>query len=115
MSTPDPARKGPFNDNSRHSGNLVHFVVQALADPAALSRVVEFFALQNILPELVRARRFVDGELVIDIKVRNLDESRSAVIANKLGSCVLVSNVTVEVLAVGRDSHLVAPVRLSAA
>lgn len=115
MSTPDPAPERAVHDDPRRSGNLVHFAVRTLADPAALSRVVEFFALQNILPELVRARRFVDGELVIDIKVRNLDEQRSSVIANKLCSCVLVCNVAVEFLAVSPDSHMVAPVRLSAA
>lgn len=115
MSTPNPAPERAVQDNSRRSDNLVHFAVRTQADPAALSRVVEFFALQNILPELVRARRFVDGELVIDIKVRDLDEQRSAVIANKLRSCVLVCNVAVEFLIVSRDGHVLAPARRSAA
>ncbi len=115
MSTLPSAREGAAHHDPRQSGNLVHFEVRALADPAALSRVVEFFAAQNILPELVRARRFVGGELVIDVKVRDLDEQRSSVIANKLAASVLVCNVGVEILAASRGDHLLAPVRLSAA
>lgn len=73
-----------------------HFVVQACADPATLIRVVEYFALNNILPDLVRSRCFVDGDLVIDIKVRGLEDQRAAVILQKLRASVLVINVTLE-------------------
>lgn len=82
---------------------VVHFSVQAAADPAALSRVIEYFALNTILPETVRCRRYVDGDLVIDVKVKGLDEQRVSILANKLRSCVLVFSVAVEWMAVGSD------------
>ncbi len=84
-----------------HQNSTVHFTVQATADPATLSRVVEYFALNNILPETVRCRHFVNGNLVIDIRVKGLDDQRVSILANKLRSCVLVYGVGVEVLAVG--------------
>ncbi|MDA5193142.1 hypothetical protein [Govanella unica] len=82
--------------------DCVHFCVQAAADSATLSRVLEYFALNNILPETVRSRRFVDGNLVIDLKVKDLDEKRVSVIANKLRSSVLVFGVTVEWISAGQ-------------
>lgn len=81
----------------------VHFTVSAAADPAALSRVVEFFALNDILPEVVRSRRFDGGLLTIDIKVRGLDDRRAGVIANKIRVSVLVFSVAVETIAIGAD------------
>ncbi len=83
--------------------NTVHFTVSAAADPAALSRVVEFFALNDILPELVRSRRFNGGLLTIDIKARGLDDRRAGVIAEKIRASVLVYSVAVETIAVGAD------------
>lgn len=84
------------------SSRVVQFSVQACADPNALLRVVEFFSVNSILPDLVRSRRFKEGDVVIDVRVRGLDDQKVMVIANKLRSCVLVHGVTVEVLAVGQ-------------
>lgn len=97
MSTPYPAQSEPSSRDS------FHFCVQAVADPAALSRVIEFFALNAILPDVVRARRYVDGELTIDIKVCGIDEARASVIAHKLRASVLVHSVVMEVLTARLD------------
>lgn len=97
MSTAVAAQREPV------SLNTVHFTVSAAADPAALSRVVEFFALNDILPEVVRARRFEGGLLAIDVKVRGLDDRRAGVIAEKIRASVLVFSVGVETIAVGAD------------
>lgn len=90
---------------------VAHFAIHAAADPAALTRVIEHFALGNILPETVRCRRYVDGDLTIDIKVKGLDEKRASVIANKLQASVLVFNVAFEWLAVSQDRRDERPVR----
>lgn len=97
MSTSVVAEAQPFPQNT------VHFCVHSAADAGALSRVIEYFALNNLLPDTVRSRRFVDGELVIDIKIKGLDDHRVAVITNKLRANVLVFSVAVEVVAIGLD------------
>lgn len=79
------------------------FCLRVEADPAALSRVIEHFALLNVVPDLVRARRCADGSMVVDIKVRGLCDDRVSVIAHKLRSVVVVHSVGVEVFAVGTD------------
>ena len=95
MSTAVAAQREPAFSNT------VHFTVSAAADPAALSRVVEFFALNDILPEVVRSRRFDGGMLTIDIKVRGLDDRRAGVLAEKIRASVLVFSVAVEHIVVG--------------
>lgn len=97
MSTPNPAQSEPSFQDS------FHFCVRAVADPAALSRVIEFFALNSILPDVVKARRFVNGDLTIDIKVCGMDEAKAAVVANKLRASVLVYGVTTEVVTARLD------------
>jgi len=92
---------GQNQDEPSSCSSTFHFTIRAVADPAALSRVVEYFALNNILPDTVRARHYVDGDLAIDINVRGLDDQRASVIANKLRSNVLVFSVALEVMAVG--------------
>jgi hypothetical protein len=79
------------------------FSVRTEADPSALSRLIEFFALLNVVPDSFRSRRFSDGSLVVNLKVRGLSDDRVAVIANKLRSTVVVHSVATEIFAVGGD------------
>ena len=85
------------------SALLVCFVVTADAEPSVLSRVVEYFAVLNILPDTVRLRRYINGHLEITVKARGLDDARIDVVANKLRQIVTVRQVMVEVFAAGGD------------
>ncbi|RMF11184.1 MAG: hypothetical protein D6763_03820 [Alphaproteobacteria bacterium] len=88
--------------------------MRAAADPATLSRVIEHFALLNIVPETVKARRFNGGALVIDLKVKGLAGDRIDIIARKLRAMVLVHGVAVEVFAAGCDLDDYRAARVSA-
>lgn len=97
MSTPECSSTNPFGETT------ACFSVRTEADPSALSRVVEFFALLNLVPDSVRARRFADNTMLFTLKVRGLSDHRIEVITHKLRSVVIVSSVSVEVFAVGGD------------
>lgn len=79
------------------------FHMRTEADPAALSRVIEHFALLNVVPDMVKARRFADNSMIVDIKVHGLTDERVEVIGHKLRAVVVVHSVTVDVFAVGCD------------
>lgn len=79
------------------------FTVVADSDPAVLSRVVEYFVVLDILPDLVKLRRYVNGLVEISVRVRGLDEARLSLVANKLRQIVTVHQVMLEIYAVGGD------------
>ncbi len=97
MSTPN------FSESSSVHRSTACFSLRAEADPATLSRVIEYFAVLNVVPDSVKARRFNGGSMVIDLKVRGLSDDRIDIITHKLRSLVLVHGVTVEVFAAGCD------------
>lgn len=94
-----PVASNPSDYHSR----TACFSVRTEADPSALSRLIEFFALLNVVPDSFRSRRFADGTMVVSLKVRGLSDDRVDVIANKLRSVVVVHSVATEIFAVGGD------------
>jgi hypothetical protein len=88
---------------------VVCYSVAAVAEPGTLSRVVEYFALNGIVPDFVRARRYITGRMIIDIRVAGLEAQRADVIAHKIRNCVLVHSVdmeTISLAAEGRETLL---------
>lgn len=71
------------------------FSVRAASCPQVLSRLVEYFALRDLVPETVRLRRRGD-ELTVSIEQGGLDEATAQVIAEKMRSLVMVMSVTLE-------------------
>lgn len=71
-----------------------HFAVVTQADPAALPRVLEHFALRDLVPSEVRVARQPGhdstGDLAISIRVGGLDAATTGVITRKLGAMVCV-------------------------
>lgn len=100
MSSPLPA------PNGASFPEVVCFSVAAVAEAGTLSRVIEYFALNDIVPDFVRARRYVTGKMIIDIRVAGLEAQRANIIAHKIRNCVLVHSVAMEAVSVaaqGRD------------
>jgi len=92
-----------LSSSSEAHSKTACFCVRTEADPSSLSRLIEFFALLNVVPDSFRSRRFADGSMVVNLKVRGLSDDRVAVIANKLRSTVVVHSVATEIFAVGGD------------
>lgn len=82
------------------SGPEASFAVITHADPTALPRVLELFALRDLVPSEVRVSRrpgaetgAVDGDaLEIEVRVAGLDEAATGVVARKLGAMVCVQS-----------------------
>ena len=62
-------------------------------DPGALSRVLEFFALNNHVPECLTANRRGEDEMEVEVTVPDLEYTRARVIAAKIGQLVPVRHV----------------------
>lgn len=74
------------------------FCVRAAVDPSVLSRVVELFALRNLVPLSVSCR--LDGrrepELRIDLDVRGLADNEAEHIARRIDQFMPVISVLLE-------------------
>jgi hypothetical protein len=79
------------------SSNVYCFSVHAEASPSALPRVVEVFALHGHVPSRCHARLDGEGgdaaELVVDLQMAGLSAQDAALIAKRLGRCVMVRDV----------------------
>ncbi len=79
------------------SPSVYCFSVHAEASPSALPRVVEVFALHGHVPSRCHAR--LDGagddaaELVVDLQMAGISAQDAALIAKRLGRCVMVRDV----------------------
>ncbi|MCH8686004.1 hypothetical protein [Pedomonas mirosovicensis] len=62
-------------------------------DPGALSRVLEFFAMNNHVPESLAAHRLDEEAMQVDVTVPDLDYASARVIAAKMKQMVVVRNV----------------------
>jgi len=70
------------------------FRLRALSDPSALPRVLELFALRNLVPESVRCERHENGEeLRIDVEVGGLGEQEAAHLARRFRTFPVVTGV----------------------
>lgn len=71
------------------------YSVRTLADPNVVGRLLGYFAAQELIPRLVRVRRFGDM-LTVSIEQPDIDEHRAGVIAAKMRSLVAVETVALE-------------------
>jgi hypothetical protein len=58
--------------------------VTTLAEPGAPSRVLEFYALNGLIPESIEMRRISDEELMMEVTLAGLDYCRARLIASKI-------------------------------
>ncbi len=73
----------------------VRFTVRASAEPSVLPRVIELFALRNLVPSSLRARRGGRSaeDLHIDIEVAGLAAAEVRLVAAKITEMVPVESV----------------------
>jgi len=71
------------------------FSVHSDADPAALPRVLEVFALYGFVPDQCHASRTAGAadELVVDLQMSAIDADQAGLLAKRLGRVVSVTNV----------------------
>jgi len=71
------------------------FSVHSDADPAALPRVLEVFALYGFVPDQCHASRTGGGcdELVVDLQMSEIDAEQAGLLAKRLGRVVSVTSV----------------------
>ena len=72
----------------------LHLVIEAMADPQTLPRIIGCFAQRWITPSRVGMTR--EGDVMrIEIDASDLPGQEARIIAAKLGANVLVSHVTI--------------------
>ncbi len=77
--------------------SLSRFSVRAVSDPSVLSRVVELFALRNLVPERVRLDRdSMKDELRIDVEVAGLAADDADNIARRMRTFPTVVGVLLQ-------------------
>ena len=69
------------------------YEVETMADPGALSRILELFALNNFVPETVSAYRTCDALMRVELSVCDVDYMRARVISSKLAQIITVRSV----------------------
>lgn len=86
-----------------YSRQCVHFSITTDADPGALPRVLELFALRGLTPDLVKVSKFkqqnsLKCNLAIDVHISGLSPAEQDIILQKLHTQISVQNVREEVL-----------------
>lgn len=71
------------------------FSVHSDADPAALPRVLEVFALHGFVPDQCHASRggSMRDEIVVDLQMSEIDAGQAELLAKRLGRVVSVTDV----------------------
>jgi acetolactate synthase small subunit len=84
--------------SSRPQPGTHHFLIQALPEPSVLSRVLELFALRDLLPNEVTCKSPAgeNGELHIHIAMAGLPRQKAAHLAARMRNIVPVSRVVLE-------------------
>jgi len=79
---------------------VARFSVLTDADPSAVPRVLEVFALRDLMPRRVEVAQFGDGrprvpenEFAIEVEVSGLDYAAAEPIARKLRAIICVRSV----------------------
>lgn len=94
MSVPAPSQPAP---EPCPAPALSRYRVRALADPSALSRVLEQFVLRDLLPARVHCERAAGGEeLRIEVEVADLAEPMAHHLARRLGAFPVVMHVLLQ-------------------
>jgi hypothetical protein len=77
--------------------DTARFRLRALADPSSLSRVLEQFALRNLVPVRVHCERREGGEeLGIDVEVAGLGAQEADHLVRRFGSFPVVTGVLLQ-------------------
>ncbi|TNE39271.1 MAG: hypothetical protein EP348_03710 [Alphaproteobacteria bacterium] len=83
------------SDDAPRTPDACRFTLRAEAEPSALSRILENFALRNLVPDQLSARR--DGEeLVVSLTVAGLSDMESAHLEIRMMNILPVIEVTLE-------------------
>jgi len=72
------------------------FEVKATVEPSSLSRILEFFALNNITPATMQANKLDENFQHIEVVCTDIDNHRAEVIANKIRQLVSVRTARLE-------------------
>ena len=77
---------------------VLHYRLRALREPSVLSRVIEMFALRDLIPDRVECRLGgADGqELLIDVVVQDLDVTHGEHMAQRMRNIVPVTAVMLD-------------------
>lgn len=82
----------------RHPDLAYRYTVRAVADPSVLSRVVELFALRDLIPTHVECRLLgvQAPELRVDVSVAGLEPAQADHLAVRMRQFPMVLNVLME-------------------
>lgn len=80
------------------------FEVKATVEPCSLSRILEFFALNNITPATMQASKLDEHFQHIEVVCTDIDNHCAEVIANKIRQLVSVRTARLEMTLHGRAS-----------
>ena len=82
-----------------HPDPSFHYSLRAYREPSVLSRVIEMFALRDLIPHQVDCREVAaeEAELQIDVAVRGLDPMHARHLADRMRNIVPVRQVALEV------------------
>ncbi len=72
----------------------------AMREPSVLSRVIEMFALRDLIPEMVFCQEVAGEtpELLIQVRVQGLDAQHACHLAQRMRNIVPVRDVGLEIL-----------------
>lgn len=85
-------------DSRSSQTHSVRYSVHAVHDPASLLRVLELFALRNLVPTQVDCRADGAGFLNIVLEVPGLNDHDAGVLERKLGQLVTTESVSADIL-----------------
>jgi len=78
-----------------HRERLHHFTLRAAAEPSVLPRILENFALRNLVPQKLESRQ-AGGDLVVSLSVCGLDETESRHLQLRMLNIVPVYSVDLD-------------------
>lgn len=97
-----------MTDSRSSQTHSVRYSVHAVHDPASLLRVLELFALRNLVPHKVDCQADDAGFLDIVLEVPGLNDHDAGVLERKLGQLVTTDSVSAEIVQVPVLGRLIA-------
>ncbi|MBT3534053.1 MAG: hypothetical protein HN478_09245 [Rhodospirillaceae bacterium] len=95
--TTQTERSEPQNGPSTQAGQNIHrFMIHAEAEASTLSRVIELFALRDLIPDEVSCKRAGDDGLHIHIAITGVPENQAANLADRMRNIIPVMRVVLE-------------------
>jgi hypothetical protein len=76
-----------------------HYHLRAMREPSVLPRVLEMFALRDLIPHHVMCREVAgdDPELLIEVRVRGLEADHARHLAQRMRNIVPVKQVALDI------------------